>query len=323
MEISKANPLLRLTDGHRVSPLLSEKIVYIGQLDSYEKGSEIAKQLLGVELNQTKIYRLTDGIGGRAEAWLEEEDLRETIAEQGVVYAQMDGSMVLTRTSSWKEAKLGRVFGASDIYEQSDCRNWLKKSDYIAHLGGHTEFENRMSRLLDKYADRGKDLVFINDGARWQWNWIDAEYPQATQILDFYHAMEHIGSFVSLLGYQSDKSELLEQLGHCLKDEGVEVCWQRIDALTCRTKTQLAEKRKLKTYIDNNRKRMNYPDFIKRKLLIGSGAIESAHRTVIQRRMKLSGQRWSEKGAENMLNLRTLNMSGYWDRVIDFYRNAA
>lgn len=323
MEISNANPLLHLTDGHRTSPLLSEKIVYIGQLDSYEKGSEIARQLLGVEVNETKIYRLTDGIGERVGQWLEEEDLREKITEDDIVYGQMDGSMVLTRESSWKEVKLGRVFGASSIYEESQHRNWLKDSEYVAHLGEHTEFENKMSEILDEYADRGKDLVFINDGARWQWKWIDAEYPQATQILDFYHAMEHIGSFVSLIKSKDEKSQLLEELGHCLKEEGIEICWERIDKLDCRTKTQIEEKQKLKTYIDNNRQRMDYPAFIKRKLLIGSGAIESAHRTVIQRRMKLAGQRWSKKGAENMLNLRVLNMSGYWKRVVKFYQQVA
>ena len=79
----------------------------------------------------------------------------------------------------------------------------------------------------------------------------------------------------------------------------------------CRTKTQKEERSKLKKYIANNRNRMNYPDYLERGLLIGSGAIESAHRTVIQRRMKLSGQRWSKQGAQRMLNLRTLNMSGY------------
>jgi len=50
--------------------------------------------------------------------------------------------------------------------------------------------------------------------------------------------------------------------------------------------------------------------------IIGSGAIESAHRTVIQKRMKLSGQRWTKKGAQNMLNLRVTHMNGQWNKVI-------
>lgn len=302
---------------------MGEKIAYIGQLDSYEKGSEIALQLLNLELSDTKIYRLTDAIGKYAREWLEEEDLRDSIGEQTVVYAQMDGSMILTREDSWKEVKLGRVFGWDDLYEETNTRNWLKDSEYIAHLGDHKTFETAFSKILDNYSDKGEDLVFINDGAKWQWNWISAEYPKATQILDFYHAMEHIGSFISLVKNGVEKTAYMEQIGHCLKEEGVNVCWRKIEQVDCRTKTQILEKQKLKTYFDNNRSRMDYPSYLKRGFLIGSGAIESAHRTVIQRRMKLAGQRWSEKGAKHMLNIRVLNMSGHWDRVQTFYRNAA
>lgn len=57
--------------------------------------------------------------------------------------------------------------------------------------------------------------------------------------------------------------------------------------------------------------------------LIGSGTIESAHRTVVQKRMKQSGQRWSNKGAQNMLNLRVLSMNKQWDKVVDMIKNAA
>lgn len=312
-----------LHNSRRVSPLLNEKIVFIGQMDSYEKGSEIALHLLNLQVSDSKIYRLTDEIGGQAENWLEEEDLRSELSEDGVIYGQMDGSMLLTRESGWKETKLGRVFGSEDIYQETDNRNWLKNSEYVAHLGSHTVFEKAFSKILDKYSDRNENLVFINDGARWQWNWIDAEYPKATQILDFFHAMEHIGTFVSLIKSGVEKSEFMEEIGHCLKEEGVESCWKKLNELACKTKTQKLERRKLKTYIDNNQSRMNYPDFLNRNLLIGSGAIESAHRTVIQRRMKLSGQRWSKDGARNMLNIRVINMSGHWNRVQQFFRLAA
>jgi hypothetical protein len=54
--------------------------------------------------------------------------------------------------------------------------------------------------------------------------------------------------------------------------------------------------------------------------IIGSGAIESAHRTVIQKRMKLSGQRWSTDGVKNMLRLRIISMNRQWVKVIDFLK---
>ncbi len=68
---------------------------------------------------------------------------------------------------------------------------------------------------------------------------------------------------------------------------------------------------------------MNYPEYQSKGYMIGSGAIESAHRTVIQRRMKLSGQRWSVKGAQNMLNLRCLAMSGHWNLIEHHFGNRA
>ncbi|MEM6845493.1 MAG: hypothetical protein AAF632_24985 [Bacteroidota bacterium] len=135
--------------------------------------------------------------------------------------------------------------------------------------------------------------------------------------------MQHIGSYISLVVKEAEKPELIKRLGHILKHQGLRSCRKGIDQIDYRTKTQQSEKAKLDYYLDNNAERMKYPEYLGRGLLIGSGAIESAHRTVIQHRMKLSGQRWSKKGARRMLNLRTLNMSGHWHRVTDFYRHAA
>jgi len=309
--------------GPKISPFLLEKLAYIGQLDTYERGAEIALRLLGVDTNDTAIYRLTDSLGAESEAWLEEEDLRSSLDQEEIIYAQVDGSMVLTREESWKEIKLGRVFAGSALYEESPSRNWLKDSEYVGHLGNHEVFETKMSTLLDEYAHKGEKLVFINDGARWQWDWIDAEYPEATQILDFYHAMEHIGKYLKLVLTKDKLKAQMEYIGNLLKEEGVDTVLDEIKSNPARTQAQKQELANLEKYIANNSSRMDYQSYLKRGLLIGSGAIESAHRTVIQRRMKLSGQRWSKQGVQRMLNLRTLNMSGYWDRLVNHLKKAA
>ena len=67
----------------------------------------------------------------------------------------------------------------------------------------------------------------------------------------------------------------------------------------------------------DNQYRMKYNECLEYGLFIGSGAIEAAHRTVVQCRMKRSGQRWSPKGAQNMLNLRVTYMSDQWHKIID------
>ncbi|MDR1098101.1 MAG: hypothetical protein LBL57_08220, partial [Tannerella sp.] len=81
------------------------------------------------------------------------------------------------------------------------------------------------------------------------------------------------------------------------------------------------DKEQLIACYQNNKKRMRYAQY--RTVgcgIIGSGAIESAHRTVIQKRMKLSGQRWSTDGVKNRLRLRTFSMNRQWAKVIDFLK---
>ena len=108
-----------------------------------------------------------------------------------------------------------------------------------------------------------------------------------------------------------------------LKRKGIETVERYIDNIPKTTQKQIDEYDRLKTYIKNNKTKMDYPKYLKSKLLIGSGAIESAHRTVLQKRMKQSGQRWSKKGIDNMIKLRTASMSGYWSQVQLLIRNAA
>jgi hypothetical protein len=76
-------------------------------------------------------------------------------------------------------------------------------------------------------------------------------------------------------------------------------------------------------YYQNNTARMKYGTFIKKGYLIGSGAIESAHRNVIQQRLKLSGQRWSIDGAQRIANVRAHRKSNRWNELIGLVKNAA
>jgi hypothetical protein len=92
--------------------------------------------------------------------------------------------------------------------------------------------------------------------------------------------------------------------------DGAKWIWNWTEKLPGKKAHLQKEKEKLLNYLKNNKKRINYGKFIREGLLIGSGAIESANREVIQKRMKLSGQRWTLRGAKQMLNLRTCYKSG-------------
>ena len=132
-------------------------------------------------------------------------------------YVMMDRSMYLTREEKWKEMKLGRIFKATDNFEISKKRGLVTKSEYVCHLGAHTDFLDK----LGVYTESLKNLVFINDGARWIWDWVETYYPGSVQILDFYHAKEHLCQFAA--EYFQNKEErkdwVEEKCGQLLDDK--------------------------------------------------------------------------------------------------------
>ena len=160
--------------------------------------------------------------------------------------------------------------------------------------------------LTDYLDDIGERFIFIADGATWIWRWVNEAYPNATQILDFYHAVEHLSHFAKF--YYKNKDErnkwINKQKLNLLNDK-IESIIKEIGNIKC-SKSVDKERNKLLTYLNNNQHRMLYKTFKDRGLRIGSGAIESAHRTVIQKRMKQSGQRWSIKGAQYVIDLRQI-----------------
>jgi len=158
--------------------------------------------------------------------------------------------------------------------------------------------------------------VIIGDGAKWIWNWADDNYPGALQILDFYHAKEKLVLFAR----------------HQYKDEGIRLDWikRQSDRLldngledvlatlkSCRAKNSEAKlaKQKAMNYFVEHDDRMQYKTYREQGLMIGSGPIEAAHRSVIQQRLKLSGQKWSVSGAQAVANLRCYKHSGAWNIV--------
>ncbi len=305
---------------------MKEKLAFIGQLDTYKRGSEIAEKLLGIRTNATCIYRITSDVGEKSSTWLKEKQslIKEDVAtDQNVVNVLVDGSFVFTKESGWKEAKLGRIY-LSSREKSIDNQGLIKNSEYLAHLGSHIDFKRKLDRLISRRDIEMTELVFVNDGAAWIEKWIRKNYPDAIQILDFYHAMKHIGDFLEwLYGQGEEKKNMMEYWGSILKNEGVSQLEKEIKNEICTSKEQRKAKQKIKKYLQDNRYRMNYKEYKEKNYIIGSGAIESAHKTVIQRRMKLSGQRWSTEGARHMLDLRTVSMSGHWEWVEQYFKNAA
>lgn len=312
IEIANNELFSQHPNGFGVSPYLQEKLVLLGQLEVYDQAAQLARQLLGLSICASQIYRLTNYYGAAIEADLD-QPIAAPQSPETVVYAQADGAMLLTE-EGYKENKLARLFGASSLRESPvlDRGGHIESSLYITHLGTATDFKAKFRAHADGYKTLGKDFVFISDGAIWLRQLMSADYPDATLILDFYHAMGHVGSAAMEAFGTSKKASLwLEKQRSSLLDSDLNSVLVAIKDLPVAKK--LCDS--VCAYLETNRDRMDYAGYRKRGLLIGSGAIESAHRTVVQRRLKRAGQRWSLVGAQQVLNLRVCCMSDRWELV--------
>ncbi len=297
-------------------------LLYSGQHCVYEDAAELIKKFVQVDVSAKQIERLVHHYGPLvSEAYNHFLQTRKRERKDWEpTYVMMDGSMILTREEKWKEVKLGRIFSQSSLLELSPSRNWLHRSTYVAYLGNIAPFLERMGQQVDKLPDP----IFINDGAPWIWAWVEQYYPDAVQILDYYHAIEYLWEFARE-HFKDDVAmkKWVEKQVDLLMADGVERVILNIEKRAVSRTKEREQKKRLLRYYRTHQKRMNYGTYKADGLLIGSGPIESAHRTVIQERLKKSGQHWTHEGAQALIALRVAQKSHLWEIVQKTIENIA
>ncbi len=289
-----------------------ELVCQVGQEYTFSHGEKVFDQFTKSEVHAKQIERVSHYWGQK----LIEEDCnrikKEELAEYSpedadeLYYVSVDGSMYFTREEGWKEIKLGRIFKASNLLRVSPSRREVKSSQYVTHLGGVKDFIPKM----DYHIENLKNKVFIADGAIWIWNWIEDTYPECVQIVDYYHAREHLCEFANEVFKSDDNKRIqwIENVKQVLIEQGVDPIIEDLLSMEV-SDTYIASKDKLLGYLQPNKKRMQYHKFIEDGLDIGSGAMEAAHRNVLQHRVKRSGQRWTINGIQQITTLRASLMS--------------
>jgi hypothetical protein len=293
----------------------------------FEEAENMLSRLLGISVSAKQIQRVSEYYGQKLEE-LEERYQDYTLevplvvpkTSEDTVYITIDGSMIYTREEEWKEMKVGRIYSESSRVPIQKNRTEVQDSLYVCTLGTSKEFFKK----FDPYVDPYKHKVFIADGAKWIWNWVEVFYKDSVQILDFYHAVEKLSAYATLAYKDAEeRCRWLEEQKKRLKMNEVEEIVEELKNTTTKTtETDKALKNVIR-YYENNINRMQYGTFIEKGYLIGSGSIESAHRNVIQQRLKLSGQRWSIKGAQYIANIRACKKSNLWENLVQEIKKAA
>jgi len=304
-------------------------ICLVSQDCVFEEGENLLENFLGISLSGKQIQRISEYYGAQLEAsekdYQEEKQAVPLVSDEREepVYITTDGSMVCTREEDWKEMKLGRIYSESSRVCVQDPRTEVMESLYVCTFGNNKEFIRKFEPYIEPY----KHKVFIADGAKWIWNWVEDFYSDSVQILDFYHAVEKLGTYACFV-YKDEKErrQWLEVQKQRLKADGVENVLEELKETASKTIDKPESAKALNDvirYYENNVERMKYGSFLKKGYLIRSGAIEAAHLKVIQQRLKLSGQRWSINGAQRIANLRAYRKSNRWRNVVEQIKMAA
>jgi hypothetical protein len=297
-----------------ISGFMTEAMCYIGQQMVYEEGAETIGRLTGIKVNGKQIERVCHHYGQKIEDEEDSrlEDRKEQYAEDKFYYIMADGAMLFTREDGWKEMKLCRIFDHKSVRKVSKKRNRITHSQYIGHLGSHEGFWAK----VEPHISLIRNKIILADGAKWIWKWAEDKCPGATQILDYYHAKEHLCQFAEeQFKVPLHKRRWIDKQCLRLLNDEIDAVIADLETMkpscggACKAKNNLIQ------YYTTNSKRMMYKTYRKKGWAIGSGPIEAANRHVIQQRMKLSGQRWTTRGAQQLINLRMAHKSNHWHIV--------
>jgi hypothetical protein len=298
-------------------------ICLLGQGYVFEEGSELLATLLGIDICAKQIQRVSEHYGQQVEE-IELEQTEKAVLKlkdpEETVYAMLDGGMILTRENKWMEMKVGRAFTQSSCVCLQRERNTIMRSDYVCHLGDCKSFLQKWERHIEPY----KNKVFIADGAKWIWNYVEDAYPGSVQILDFFHAVEKLGLYATAR-YQDAyyRKEWIAIHKRRLLNNEVGTIIEELQQATVYSPESGQALSDVISYYTNNQMRMQYKTYLEAGYLTGSGAMESAIRDVVQQRLKLSGQRWSVQGAQQIANLRSYKKSQQWHKISSLINNAA
>jgi hypothetical protein len=323
----------------QVTSGLSALLALIGVQVAFEEAARVVERLLLVSVSDNTVRQETERFGALQQAqeaewqtqsqdldWLQarQRQARQSAPER--VYGSLDGTMVPLH-GEWREMKNLAWYRVEPIRSYQERRHHASRVGEQNNLQAqdiHYYCDIQTAQDLDQLfwatacrhqADIAKEVVFIGDGAAWIWNLIARHFPNATQILDWYHASEYLPPIAqAAFGLDTPAYRTWLEQARTLLWEG------QIDDLlnACQSLAKGAATEAVNTavsYYLNNRHRMDYPRFRQQGYFIGSGTVESAGKQIAGLRLKRAGARWTETGAVQTAKARAAWLSGDWDAL--------
>ena len=330
-------------DNADFSPGVRRMHALVGQQAPFDHGREQMKVLAGLEVTTKAVERSAEAIGQDIVYRQQQEIQRAVQLDLPIVvdqpipilYVQMDGTgvpVVKKETQGRKgkadgqpahtrEAKLGCVFTQTTWDQEGFAIRDPDSTTYAGAIETAEEFGRRLYlEAWNRGWSRAAKKVVIGDGAEWIRNLVETHFPGAIQIVDLYHARQHLWDVARALCPNDAVQQKAWMKVHQkrLLDKGkIEKLVTALRSLR-HTSAEVVEKIRTEAeYFEKNAERMRYPKFRRQHLFVGSGIIEAGCKTVIGSRLKQSGMFWTVRGANAILALRCCHLNGrfedYWE----------
>lgn len=307
---------------------LQELLALLGATqDSFAQAASVLERLCLVQVCPNSVRAATEDLGAVLAAHAQEvvttaqtTHTAPPAAQEAPprVYVSMDGVVAHIHDAGWKELKVGCVYTTRTRAPRQRPETLVIQAEQQSYLAALTDAETFGWQLWAEACRRGvhdqTEVVVIGDGAHWIWNVAAAHFPQATQVVDWYHASQYLWrAAATIYGETSDRripwaqgcldmlwdgrvADVLAALEpYRAKGEGV------VDALS---------------YFTTHQTRMDYPAYRARGIQVGSGTVESACKQLVSARLKLAGMIWDVAGAEAVAVVRAWLNSDRWDEAL-------
>lgn len=289
-----------------------DKIARVSAMAPFGRGASELRALCNVHVSAKTFERVAELVGRCID---DEVCSREKHVLSGLgevpdiaperLYVTIDG-VTVPMVGSWKESKVGAVY---ETFVDKDGEVQAKDIEHVATMGDAEAIGDRVYTLaFQRGVERAEDVVVLADGGRWIWKQARQNFPEALQILDFYHAANHLGE-IARAWHGANSPKMDKWLQRCKADflEGrFDRVMKSLRAWRPTDPDHIELRRENIGYFTRNKERMHYDNYRAKGLHIGSGIAESACKCLVQARLKQAGMRWSPDGAAAMLQVRRL-----------------
>lgn len=291
---------------------LEEAVAWSAAALPYRAALEGLRRFCGIELS---LSAAQDMAGRWGSPRVELAGYAEPV--KGRLGVEIDGTMAHI-DGDWREIKLGSFlrWQAGKAEAISYVADWLNSEEFQEPLWGEA---------LVRGAPEARQVAVIADGAAWIWQTANTLFPRATEILDFYHACEHLWQAGRVVHGEAtpETRALVKRWQGALRQgcsEGLEEELRELASQICDPQESL---RKTADYLDHHQARLRYPLFRQAGWPIGSGVVEGGCKNVIGLRFKRKSARWKKPGFRAILHLRLDLLNNRWEKRCNLLRKAA